>query len=375
MEDLFNVNPSLGTPTDSQRVVNPNVFNPSPKKAVKFGNVYRATLRFLPNPNDPVNGSIISKYTAYIENYATHQKRTVEVIQGDGITETFFALKNASTAILQDRASSFSRKAKFYAYCQILSCECEPELVGKIMIWPFPQQIKMKLDQEEHPSNSMIRGHNCMNVLDSRPFSISVKLKGGYSNYEDCAFFESSDPACCVQCPIQTANGLQYIPINKQTVEQPGVADAFRAWMATAPSIEEFKPLGYHTDEERNFIIEAIRVAMDPNSGNTINSGAMNAPVFGQAPAAKPIVDSFGLNSGPVNAQPAPQAAPSMPQFTASPSAVPQATTPGGFAASNVPDLSDVLGGVSSPTQQAAPAPSPVPGGGLQLGDVLGEII
>ena len=96
------------------------------------------------------------------------------------------------------------------------------------------------------------------------------------------------------------------------------------------------------------------------------------------SPAAKPVVDSFGLNSGPVNAQSAPKpAAQTMPQFTNGMSAVPQATTPGGFAASNVPDLSDVLGGAVSPTAQPAQpqAPSPAPGGGLQLGDVLGEII
>ena len=377
MEDLFNVNPVMPEVGSPKPQKNPDLFTVNLDK--EPGECAQFLVKLLPNPISPTENSMVSKYTAWLKDVVTKQQREIEVIQGDGITETFFNLRNSGNPVLVQNSKIFSRKLRYSVLMTVLASQNHPEMVGKIFIFRFSQKLADKILIEQNGSE-YVAGRNVFNVLTSRNLLLKYKMVNGFPSTDDSQFIEATD-ATALKIPMQTTNGVQMVPLTQATVQQPGVADAFRAWLNTAPDITPYKasePGTQHSDEEKKFIWDCIQHASDPNIQKTASQTAYAAPVFGQAPAAKPVVDSFGLNSGPVNAQPAPKpAAQTMPQFTNGMSAVPQATTPGGFAASNVPDLSDVLGGAVSPTAQHVQpqAPSPVPGGGLQLGDVLGEII
>lgn len=383
--DLFNVNATVENPVASanQSNVDPNMFRPNPKKCPD--QVYRAIIRFLPNPVNPLTESIVGRYTTYIENVKNHQKRKVEVLQGDGITETFFNLKNSPLQVLQDRAKHFSRRESYYSLIQICQADpSQPETQGKVLVWEYGRTIKQMIDKQTNPDNpQMDTPKNPFNMLEGRCMALNITMKGVFYNYDNCKFYDVTNDAYCVQVPVETApDTVQVVPINATTSQNPQVVTALQSWLASAPSLDAYKASTTgHSDEEKQFIFEAIQAALDPNEAPI----PVATSAFGTA-AAKPIADTVGFGAGPINAQPAPAAMPQMGGvnsfagvgMSSMPTSQPvaPATAPGGFASSAVPSgLGDILGTPSASPEPAVPAQNDAPVGGLSLGDVLGDIM
>ena len=131
-DDFFNVAKPV---VQEQQTAPLTEFRPNPKKGQ--GGVFEAVVRFLPNPKDPQNKSIITKYYAYIEHPTTQVKKNIDcpstVGQPDPIQNTFFALRNSANPVLQENSKQFSRKQQSASLVQVISCKSDPSLVNTFL--------------------------------------------------------------------------------------------------------------------------------------------------------------------------------------------------------------------------------------------------
>ena len=365
MVDLFNFDAPV-VENKPQRVSDPNVFSPNPSKYPD--KTFSCTLRFLPNPQNP-NESCYQKYNVFMENPITHKKRLVEVVQGDGLTETFFELRNSPNPVLVERADMFSRKERYVSLVTIVKCDCQPDLVGKILVWSFPRAIKKLIDEQITPTDQSEESVNPFNVVQSNYLFLHISMQGRWPEYGGTKFGTKNSDATAVKVPMTDANGaVQMVPVTLQTVQNEAVREAFMNWLNNGPKLSEYAPKGYHDDEEKKFIWECISWAKNPNS--TVTVAPQPSTVHNGQPAATPVVDSFAMNQMPINA--APTAAPQMASINlggGAPTAAPQ--QPAAPAAQMPSGLEDVLGGSSQPQAQ----PSAGIAGGIALGDVLSGIM
>ena len=392
MEDLFNVSVQLAQPEEKN--FNANEFKPKSSKSKK--GVYEAVIRFIPNPKSP-NESLVSKNTAYLSN-SQGRKREVDCSNdsyNDPVASTFFQLRNSGNPILVERSKSFSRRLRYSTLVQILSCPDEPELVNQVKVFRFGKKVYDKICAEQNPSSSGVIAsvpHNIFSFTDGRPFYIKLVAQGGENNFDDwsgCMFIDDAQGQYSAKCPVaDQAGNIQYYAINMQTLADANFKQAIVNWL-NSENIPLLEPYKYHEwdDETRRFVSQCIQEALNPNMPTqSSNTTPTAAGIFGGAPAAtpkpgqvQPVIPAGAPTAAPV--------APAAPVNTAPPaggidfsSAAPApATAPGGFAASNVPGVDDILGTTpgqpAAPAAPAAPAPSDAPAGGIQLGDILGEIM
>lgn len=371
-------------------------FRPNPKKGQ--GGVYEAVVRFLPNPKDPANKSIISKYYAYIEHPTTQVKKNIDcpstVGQPDPIQNAFFNLRNAANPVLQENSKQFSRKQQSVSLVQVISCKSEPALTNKILVWKYGIKILEKINAEMNPP--MGEGHNPFNLFTGRPFSVVVKEVSGFPNYDACNFFDLALEQSGMRIVVNNAQGQPQLAVVTQATiaSEQGKAAVFNYLKENAPDTDKYE---YHpwTTEETEFVNECIRIYSNPQASIQAKAAVANpgmAPVAQQPMAQQfaaqpqmvqpsiPQMPSFGDVQMPTQAAPqmptmpttmpapAAQPAPQMPAFGVDPTAITQ-TSPAGFQPTNIPDV-DALLGQGEPKKDVAPA---MP---LDLNDVLsGQIL
>ena len=87
LDDLFNASPTIEV--EQQAITE---FKPAAKKGQ--GQIYEAVIRFIPNPEDPMNKSIVSKNTVFLKNPLTNAQMEVDapstIGQPDPLQDTFF---------------------------------------------------------------------------------------------------------------------------------------------------------------------------------------------------------------------------------------------------------------------------------------------
>lgn len=413
MQDLFNPTVDL-TPQGGEKFTDPNEFKP--KSSKNKNGVYEAVIRFLPNPKSP-NESIVSKNTAFLKS-ASGQQREVDCSMdsySDPVASTFFQLRNSSNPILKARQENFSRRLRYTALVQIISAPDDQELVNQVRVFRFGKTVYDKICAEQNPSTSGViahQPHNIFSFTDGRPFYIRLTPKtsgngqnGGnnkkFDDWSGCQFIDKTpDGAMDVKCPVADGAGnVQYYPITEQTLADANFKQAVVNWL-NGENIPLLEPYKYHEwdDETRQFVSKCINEALNPNTQmNTQGPTPTAQGIFGTTPAgpaaaptAAPVTPMQpGVAMGGPAVAPAQPAAPTVNvappaggiDFSAQ--APKPATTPGGFAGSNVPGLGDILGNVpgapsAAPAQPAAPQPAAAPQeptGGLQLGDILGDIV
>lgn len=380
LNDFFNAVPKTDAPENAPSVE----FRPNPKRGQN--GVFDALIRFLPNPVDPVNKSIITKFSCYLTHPRTGEKREVDCPSSRGersiLQDTFFNLRGSANPILKENASQFSRKQRYTTLIQVLQCNSQPQLNGKILVWRFGFKVYEKLQAEQNPPIGEPK--NPFNLLTGRPFLVRVKEVSGYPNYDSCQFFDMDIAQSGFQIQVPNAQGqLVTQVVTPQTVATPeGQQAVFDYLQKNAPDVTpyEFKPW---TDADIQFVNECVQIYSNPE----LSAQAANQRAFaGGTPVAPAAQTPMGLNIGygaPAQAAPAP-VAPQMPAAgvqappvmgvnpaggiqmpTAAPA--PQAMTPNPQFTDKLPEgLDSVLnGGHPSTPQPAAPVM------GLNLGDVL----
>ena len=392
MEDLFNVTVPLGENAENNSA-NANEFRPKTTKAPN--GVYEALIRFIPWAQNP-SESLVSKNTAYLTNLKTGQKREVDTYPNSyqcPVANTFFALRDNANPVLKERADMFSRRQRYAALVQIIQNNIEPALVGKVLVYRFGVKIHRKL-MEIQEQSSLLSGvgggsTSPFSLLGAPTFYLKQIKEGGFENVDQSRWIQSTD-ATAVKCPIKGPDGQiqRWVPITEQTLADANFKQIVTQWL-TSDEIPSLEPYKFHewSDETRNFVSECIKVAMDPTSPTqSQNTTPTAGGIFNNAAPMAPVAAAQATPVTPV--APAAPVAPTVPPVNVAAPAggldfstqapAPQ-TAPGGFGASNITGLDDILGNT---TPQAAPAPAAAPAadpagepGGLQLGDILGDIM
>lgn len=392
MEDLFNVTVPIGENAENNSA-NANEFRPKTTKAPN--GVYEALIRFIPWAQNP-SESLVSKNTAYLTNLKTGQKREVDTYPNSyqcPVANTFFALRDNANPVLKERANMFSRRQRYAALVQIIQNNIEPALVGKVMVYRFGVKIHRKLTEIQEQSSllSGVGGGSTspFSLLGAPTFYLKQIKEGGFENVDQSRWIQSTE-ATAVKCPIKGPDGQiqKWIPITEQTLADANFKQIVTQWL-TSDEIPSLEPYKFHewSDETRNFVSECIKVAMDPSSPTqSQNTTPTAGGIFNNAAPMAPVAAAQATPVTPV--APAAPVAPTVPPVNVAAPAggldfstqapAPQ-TAPGGFGASNITGLDDILGNT---TPQAAPAPAAAPAadpagepGGLQLGDILGDIM
>ena len=99
LKDFMEGIPTLNTPTQTQQVE----FKPSAKKGQN--GTYQAIIKFLPNPDDPNNKTLLTKYTCWLTHPTTNTRKEIDcpssIGEQDPLQTTFFNLRNSSNPILK----------------------------------------------------------------------------------------------------------------------------------------------------------------------------------------------------------------------------------------------------------------------------------
>lgn len=368
-DSFFNAKPVVQEQQPSQLTE----FRPNPKKGQN--GVFEAVVRFLPNPKDPANKSIITKYYAYLTHPVSQVKKNIDcpstVGQQDPIQNTFFALRNAANPVLQENSKQFSRRQQCASLVQVISCKSDPSLVNKILVWKYGTKILEKIDAEMNPP--MGEGHNPFNLFTGRPFSIQVKEVGGFPNYDACQFFDLATEQSGMRIVVNNAQGQPQISVvtTATIATEQGKAAVFNYLKENAPDTDKYE---YHswTTEETEFVNECIRIYSNPQASIQAAAAAQNpgVPQVATQPMATQTAQSPvqlpQMSDAPVNPQM--PAAPA-PQFGLDGLGVAQ-TSPAGFQPTNIPDVDALLNTGAEAPKQAAPTMA------LDLNDVLnGQIL
>lgn len=370
-DDFFNAKPVV----QEQQPTQLTEFRPNPKKGQN--GVFEAVVRFLPNPKDPANKSIITKYYAYLTHPVSQVKKNIDcpstVGQQDPIQNTFFALRNAANPILQENSKQFSRKQQCVSLVQVISCKSDPSLVNKILVWKYGIKILEKINAEMNPP--MGEGHNPFNLFTGRPFSVQVKEVSGFPNYDACQFFDLALEQSGMRIVVNNAQGQPQISVvtTATIATEQGKAAVFNYLKENAPDTDKYE---YHpwTTEETEFVNECIRIYSNPQASIQAAAAAQNPGV--PQVATQPMAAQTA--QAPVQLPQMP-AAPVTPQMSAAPAPAPQfgldglgiaQTSPTGFQPTNIPDVDALLNTGAEAPKQAAPSMA------LDLNDVLnGQIL
>lgn len=368
LDSLFNAQPTI----QAEQQVSTE-FKPSAQKGQ--GQVYEAVVRFIPNPADPSNKSIISKNTVFLENPLTKARKEIDcpstVGQPDPLQDTFFALRNSSNPILKENSKKFSRRQRYTSLVQILSCKSEPQLVGKILSWTYGIKIHDKIYAEMNPPMGAPR--NPFNMFLGRPFYVKCKLVSGFNNFDESQFMDLNPNDGAMKILIKNQQGQDvWQPITQEVVTaNPQVKNLVLSYLQeNAPSLEPFE---YHpwTPETTEFVNTCIQLYSNPAASmQAATSGIpQNTQQFMQQPAMQAMPQLPVMQSAPVMQQPMTNPTAGL-QMGGTMNEMTQ-TTPGGFAASNIDTTAfDAINNMSTP--QAAPA---APTTGMSLDDVLQGVI
>lgn len=363
-----------------------------PAAAKGQGQIYEAVIRFIPNPVDPSNKSIISKNTVFLENPLTHAKKEVDcpstVGQPDPLQDTFFALRNSPNPVLKENSKKFSRRQRYTSLIQVLSCKSEPQLAGKILTWTYGIKIYEKITAEMNPPMGTPR--NPFNMFVGRPFYVKCKLVSNFNNFDDSQFLDCPVNDGALKILIKNQQGQDvWQPITQEVVTaNPNVKNMVLTYLQdNAPSLEPFE---YHpwTPEITEFVNTCIQLYTNPQASMaaaTNPTGFMQQPAMTAQPA-QPVMQPtmnpqpVGMNQNMTWNGTMPTTQPVMAQPVANPMAGMQMgvavtemtqTTPGGFAGSNIDTTAfEALENIGTP--QAAPAN---PANGMSLDDVLSGIM
>lgn len=316
-----------------------NDFRPNAKKGK--GGVYSALIRFLPNPSDPVNKSIIQKRVVYLRNPITQQGQYIDmpssVGQPDPILDTFFALRNSGDAVKVENSKHFSSSQRYSSLIQVITSDSEPNLVNKILVWTYGKKIYDKIVEEMEPQYGTPQ--NPFDMIHGRPFIVKIVQQGDFNNYDQCKFVDLHDASSLVKINYQD----KWVPVSEELIKnQKGQELVFNYLKDNCPDMSSYE---YHDWDEatQTFVSTVINYYVNGNpmsysqSANALNNG-INPAAHPQQAAKSHQKQGLSLD-GVLNGISSQQEGPTLGEN------VNQEQPKGSFNASdlNVPGLDDIL--------------------------------
>jgi len=227
----------------------------SPKAKDGTANIYTSLVRFIPYVKD-TEKSLILKQVVWVENVETGEKKYVDCPTSLGdqtpslLKSTYFALSGSNSASDVKMSKKWKRKTNYYAMVQILEDNHAPDMVGKIKVFQFGQQIKEKLDMISKDNDlTGEKENNPFDLWEGLPLFIYVKEVSSddgqrkFNNYTDSKFLTNPKPFLM--------NGK---PVKK---DPKSVQKALEYLIDTCPNLlkYEFRPW---TEDIRQFVVDTI---------------------------------------------------------------------------------------------------------------------
>lgn len=203
-DELFNMEEvsieDVSTEPVRNRVIDENLYTINLADAAD--GVYKARVRFLPNPAD-IKKSIIAKYNYWLTDSNGDNGISVDdpttIGEKSPINELYWKLKKSPNVVDQNIADEFLKRNRyFFSLVQIIKDDQHPELVGQVKVFRYGIKIKEKIDQEFNDED----GGNPFNIMSGREFKLEVKKVGGYQNYDACKFAGSKQPVSIKGKPL-----------------------------------------------------------------------------------------------------------------------------------------------------------------------------
>jgi len=250
-------------------IYRPNVNDAADPK----GAGYKSTIRFLRNVFIDDSGSVdggpaaIPKHVHYVKKegvlsdypelsgYYDCEKNISQQTQCP-LCATFWKLYKSNNQADVVKSSLIRRSTKFYSYIMVIEDEQHPELVGKILVYPYGPKIKGKINAEV---NGEVTGDKC-NIFDfvtGKDFRLIIKIiptpdpndnrrKIDMPNYDTSSFLTST--------PIKIWNEKTNKFVTPPTVEneEGKIVIADKKWQAKIQEvIIENRPTNVNLDDHK----------------------------------------------------------------------------------------------------------------------------
>ena len=194
----IDANDSSNSVFDKQEKNQDGIYRPSLKDAKDKKVGYRSTLRFLTNlTQDSKKGSnAIEKHQHYVDfknepGLAGYYDCDRNHRDKCDICAIYWKLNNSKNQADVEKAQLVKRTTKYYSYVMIIEDEQHPELVGKIMIFPYGYTIKEKINSERNGEVSGVPT-NIFDLNKGKDFRLIIKEKANFQNYDASTFLDSS---------------------------------------------------------------------------------------------------------------------------------------------------------------------------------------
>lgn len=216
MENIFDIDQSTATAAvDEKKKGTDGLYRVDLKKA--SDGVYRAKLRLLPNIDadgkiDKENPYWIKKIMHYVKvpvpdlkGYIDSPKTVNEKCQ---LADTYFTLEKHDDPVMKERAKMLSYVVRYYAYVLVVEDKQQPDMEGKIVIWPFGTKIFNKI-KDMHDGNITGTVESVADLGQGHDLMLNVREIGGYPNYDNCQF---DTARTSVFVPNPKGEGLVRVP-------------------------------------------------------------------------------------------------------------------------------------------------------------------
>ena len=208
----------------------------APKAKDTTDGIYNAKVRFLYNPSDPANGSIIRKIVYYLKDhedkgYYFDSPQSIGDWNGCPIGKLWRHLSNSDNAYDKQNAKQLNRREVFYSLVYIVEDKFNPDLNGKIKVFKYGKKLKAKLDRYLEPTSGP--KVDIFNFYTGYNFDLTITRQGNFNDYDQAGF--EIQPS---QIPVEGLTGGE------------GDRDVLQKLMASAPDLEDYRYKAWD-DQER----------------------------------------------------------------------------------------------------------------------------
>jgi hypothetical protein len=214
----------------------------APKAKDTSDGTYNSKIRFLYNPNDPVNGSIIRKIVYYLKDmqdkgHYFDSPQSVGNWDACPIGKLWKQLSKSDSALDQQNAKLLNRREVYYSLVYIINDEVNPALNGKIKVLKYGKKLKAKLDRYLTPSSGA--KVDIFNFYTGYNFDMNIKRQGSFNDYDNAGFEIQAS-----QIPIPGLTGGE------------GDREILQKIMKDCPNLDEYRYEAW--DDQQRAILESI---------------------------------------------------------------------------------------------------------------------
>jgi len=184
-----------------------NFYTPKTSETKSEDKNYYATIRFIPNVNNPKK-TIISKTTYNLTDGEGFFSVDSLLTNGDTncpLFKTWKSLHYGKDAILSKLADEvFNKVETHYVLIQVIEDVNHPELNGKFLIWKLPVKIKNKIDNKLKPSvESKKKAENVFDPFVGRNLLLEIRGAKRDTSYEFSEF--DTEKSCIIDVNTKEA--------------------------------------------------------------------------------------------------------------------------------------------------------------------------